>query len=215
MIEYGRVLRRRRGGLCCLQRTLNHRALGKAWGLGQRRSQTWDLETGEGRSEHQPVAAEVSWAPLHPWVPSSHLAATPSRGADPPYAPKFIPRRPDPLSKLQMLFCKASVAWKTLLWWKAINAICREGRERHLRAQTKGLLEQICWTTPFAWCLRIPVSKVSLRGSLQVRLAKILGTDPREWSWPLRVGYGPPRGAGGVREFTNYGSLRVVGEGCS
>lgn len=25
----------------------------------------------------------------------------------------------------------------------------------------------------------------------------------------------PPRGAGGVREFTNYGSLWLVGEGCS
>lgn len=25
----------------------------------------------------------------------------------------------------------------------------------------------------------------------------------------------PPRGAGGVREFTNYSSLRLVGEGCS
>lgn len=25
----------------------------------------------------------------------------------------------------------------------------------------------------------------------------------------------PPRGAGGVREFTNYGSLRLAEEGCS
>ena len=62
MIEYGRVLRKRRGGLCCLQYTPNPWALGKAWGLGQRRTHR-DLKTGEGRGEHQPVAADVSQPP--------------------------------------------------------------------------------------------------------------------------------------------------------
>lgn len=94
----------------------------------------------------------------------------------------------------------------------------KEGRgsfELSRNAWTLGLPEQICWTTPFTCYLHIPVSKVSLHGLLLIRLARILGRDPREWSWLLQVGCGPLRGAGGVGELTNYSSLQHAGEGCS
>lgn len=47
-------------------------------------------------------------------------------------------------------------------------------------------------TTQFAWCLSIPLSKVSPSRLFQIPLARILGMGPREWSWLLQVGYGPP-----------------------
>lgn len=42
-------------------------------------------------------------------------------------------------------------------------------------------------------------------------LGLIQGNDLDCCRWVME----PPRGAGGVREFTNYGSLRLVEEGCS
>lgn len=90
----------------------------------------------------------------------------------------------------------------------------RESFELSRNSWTLELPEQICWTSPFTCSLHIPVSRVSLCGLLLLCLAKILGSDPREWSWLLQVGCGPWRGAGGVRELTNYSSLQYGGEGC-
>lgn len=135
-----------------------------------------------------------TWCPggaeLPPPAPAA-LAAFPGRGADPPRAPKFIPtpRRPDPLSKLQMLFSEPYFifffCFKDAFVAKSnkCNLLGREGEEFGSADEVwepRDLLEQICRTTPFPWCLLIPVSKVSLRGALQLRLAKILGADPRE-----------------------------------
>lgn len=207
MIEYGRVLRKRRGGLCRLQRTLNHRALGKAWGLGQRRTQ----RPGIWRQEKAGLSTSL-WllrCPGPPCTPGCWAPTSSSR------CPCSLPRprrrsslcpqihthtqktRPscqaaNALLQTECCFKDAFAAKKS----NKCNLLGRKGEEfasARRSLWTRGLLEQIRWTTPFTWCLHIPVSKVSLRGSLQIRLAKIVGTYPREWSWLLQVGYGPPR----------------------
>lgn len=75
-----------------------------------------------------------------------------SRGADPPYASKFThtATRPDPPSKLQILFCKLSVALKTLFLVKKKSKCNFPGRKGEKFAsadevcEPQDLLEQIC-----------------------------------------------------------------------
>lgn len=134
-----------------------------------------------------------------------------SRGADPPYASKFTPTatRPDPPSKLQILFCKLSVALKTLfLVKKKVNAIFQEGRERNSRAQMKFVNPRTCLSR-FA-------EQLHLHNVCTFLFQKSAYADPSRYALPKYLGLiqgndldccrwvmDPPRGAGSVMELTN------------
>lgn len=92
---------------------------GQGVGFGpEKDSKTWDLKTGEGRAEHQLVAAEVSRPPLHPWVLSAHLQP-PLPLQPPPAEAQILPVPPNsyphPEDQTFLPSCKCSFANRVLL----------------------------------------------------------------------------------------------------
>lgn len=111
--------------VCCLQRTPNCQAVGKAWFGPEKDSRAWDVEA-EGRVSTGPWLQGVL-------APCSTSLTPPIQGTDPPYAPKLMPTpwKTAPPSALGMLLCK--------LARKEGRGICEHGWS----LWTPGLLEEL------------------------------------------------------------------------
>lgn len=189
MIEYGRVLRKRRGGLCCLQRTLNHRALGKAWGLGQRRTQ----RPGIWRQEKAGLSTSL-WLlrcpgpPCTPgcWAPTSS-SRCPCSLPRPRRRSSLCPQIHTHAQKTRPSCQAANALLQTECCFKdafeakkAISAICREGRERNLRAQ-----DEVCEPGD---CLSRFAEQLHLHDVRVFLFQKSAYADPSRYALPKYLG---------------------------
>lgn len=125
-----------------------------------------------------------------------------------PYKAQILPMPPN--------WCPRPGKQPLCLRWECsfANLPGRKGEESASTAEVcepRGCWRSCC-TTQFTRCWSIPVSKVSLGGfALPKSLGRGQGNDLDCCRWVID----PLRGAWGVGEFTNYSSLRLLGEGCS
>jgi len=119
-----------------------------------------------------------------------------------------------------MGFCKPSVAVNKLFVAKG-NKCNLPGRKGEDFASTDGVCEPRDCLSRFAEQLHLHdvctflVQKSAYADCSRYALPKYLGLIQGNDLDCCRWVIDPSRGAGGVREFSNYGSLRLVREGCS